>query len=402
MTSTETAALGAPDSSTFTPIAALEQQNADLSIVFLINDVQYLGRVDDPWFRAQVPLPETDHSVSLEYYNSVQYKTALPANPLACASQVQWCNPAHADGSRCTELTGAAIGGPEAAMASAINELDLNPRQTAVLKRLYQHQWNTDIYSIADEINFYTLLADEALTGTESAALPNDQWVREVDHWFGLSLTAIQLQTVNYALGDGNPSHDKYVVQVDGESEWMCSNQLVPRDDFSSFSVLGLILIFVLGSILILTDLFLSEIVTFWYTRISPSKLYKLHAWRASSILQVQSQAFESQGLGTWDRSNKVPTTTEPEHFINPFSRDIGDGISRIKHKNHWWRPQSFTNGVHPYENVNGDASGDFSLTAETSKLDSMEVQLKNLSSSTTSHLRPSYERLQTDQDTIR
>lgn len=73
----------------------------------------------------------------------------------------------------------------------------------------------------------------------------------EVDHWFRLALTANQLQSVKYVMGDGRPSHNKWMKPVEGDSEWMCNNQIVQRDDFTSFGILGIVLIFLLGGLFI-------------------------------------------------------------------------------------------------------------------------------------------------------
>jgi hypothetical protein len=168
-----------------------------------------------------------------------------------------------------------------------------------------------------------------------------EETVLEVNHWFGLSLTAIQLQIVNYVTGDGTPSHDKYLEQVDSDSEWMCHNQIVQRDDFTSFSILGIILILVLGGLFLVLDVCLERLIVLWYQKFQPSKAWKLRAWRGNRPLQIQSQAFEARGLGTWDRTQgDIPVTKHPESFANPFfvSSPGGRKMRSKTDIRRWWQ----------------------------------------------------------------
>lgn len=83
----------------------------------------------------------------------------------------------------------------------------------------------------------------------------------EANHWFRLAITALQLQIVNYVTGDGTLSHNKYLERVDSDSEWMCHNQIVQRDDFTSFSILGISLILLLGGLFLVLDICLEQLI---------------------------------------------------------------------------------------------------------------------------------------------
>jgi hypothetical protein len=43
----------------------------------------------------------------------------------------------------------------------------------------------------------------------------------------------------------------------------MCGNQVVQRDDFASFSTLGIVLVFLLGGFLLVLDVFLDQLIAF-------------------------------------------------------------------------------------------------------------------------------------------
>ena len=171
-----------------------------------------------------------------------------------------------------------------------------------------------------------------------------EKTVLEVNHWFGLALTALQLQIVNYVTGDGTPSHNQYLEQVNSNSEWMCHNQIVQRDDFTSFSILGIILILVLGGLFLVLDICLERLVVLWYQKVQPSKAWKLRAWRGNRPLQIQSQAFEARGLSTWDRTQgDVPVTKHSESFANPFfvSSPEGRQMRSKTDARRWWQRKS-------------------------------------------------------------
>ena len=131
---------------------------------------------------------------------------------------------------------------------------------------------------------------------------------------------------------------------VEGDGDWMCHNQIVQRDDFTSFSILGMTLIFFFGGLFITLDVCLELVITFWYHRVQPRKVWKLRAWRGNRPLQIQIQAFEAKGLGTWEqKTGDVPVTKHQETFVNPFSVTLPEDI-RMTSKStraHWWQQKN-------------------------------------------------------------
>ena len=129
--------------------------------------------------------------------------------------------------------------------------------------------------------------------------------------------------------------------QVEGDSEWMCHNQIVQRNDFTSFSTLGIVFILLLGGSLLITDLCLEPLIASWYRKIQPGKVWKLQAWRGNRFLQVQSQAFEAKGLGVWERTtSEIPVTKDHESFTSPFSLALPEDIKQKSNtkKGRWWQ----------------------------------------------------------------
>jgi hypothetical protein len=204
--------------------------------------------------------------------------------------------------------------------------------------------------------------------------------------------------------------------QVEGDSEWMCHNQIVQRDDFTSFSILGIVLIFFLGGLFIALDICLERLIIFWYHKAQPRKAWKLRAWRGNRPLQIQSQAFEAKGLGTWDRTTgDVPVTKHQETFVSPCSVTLPEGIqtSLTPNGGHWWQQKSHKKrsnnlGVDDQEadqQQNGDNKEPQTATTtpgiprnllppiDKSILRPLEMEFSKMSS----HPRPGYDRLYTD-----
>ncbi|RMZ89695.1 hypothetical protein DV736_g3079, partial [Chaetothyriales sp. CBS 134916] len=84
---------GGPRFGDFVPITELEQDAADLVLMFLSYTGNYLEPVDDPWFSAH-----RHHEINNTLYPYIdnQYARDLPISTLACTEQHRFCNPARA------------------------------------------------------------------------------------------------------------------------------------------------------------------------------------------------------------------------------------------------------------------------------------------------------------------
>lgn len=93
-------------------------------------------------------------------------------------------------------------------------------------------------------------------------------------------------------------------------------------------------------------DISLERLIAFWYHKLQPRKAWKLRAWRGNRPLQIQSQAFEAKGLGTWERTKgDIPTTKHQETFVSPFSVTLPEDIQMRSTTNtdHWWQQKRRT-----------------------------------------------------------
>lgn len=302
----------------FYPIAELNRTDADISLLVLNNRVAYTGRVDDPFFRA----------TRQEEFNRLEdsWISNTTITGIACTEQYQFCNPAQkgdGKGDKCTAL-GSLY---EFDQVTPPASLALNPRQTATYvllsKMIYSLRFNSFLMFLKNEI----LVATRLVYGSFgiSTPLPDDQWQTEVANIHNLTLAGLQLTAIGHAatpniqIRPGLNLHDHMVDETDPDAQALCRNQRARNSTYSSFSMLGIIIILVCSLLIILVDYFLPLILL----RVSPASPYRTvaaQAWDEDDILQLQRQALEGRGIGPWKTSSgQVPVT---DQWDLKFKRD--------------------------------------------------------------------------------
>ena len=69
--------------------------------------------------------------------------------------------------------------------------------------------------------------------------------ILELNNWFGTMMANLQLRSLQYATGHGSLRFFKYVHQPQSRDEQeMCTHQIIRQNDFASFNVLGLAIIY--------------------------------------------------------------------------------------------------------------------------------------------------------------
>ena len=226
---------------------------------------------------------------------------------VGCASQYQWCNPNEAN--TCTKLAASEPGD--------IDSIGYNEKQMRIYTRLNQALTYSTIGLIASGLGDDALLSSSIVSGSQaSVPLPNDQWMRELNYWFGMHLTNTQLQVVQYATGSGNAALNRVWIAPGAEDEWWCVNQLVQRSDYSSINMLGVILILCFGILFVVLNTFLDRIVT--AVRSKKDKAHGVSPWRMHHVLQLQSMLYETLGVGSWNRKSLTPVTADRVTFGLP------------------------------------------------------------------------------------
>jgi hypothetical protein len=165
---------------------------------------------------------------------------------------------------------------------------------------------SSTIYNAASLSTFYytvlslesPLLADRLAGGGVSIPLPDNQWELEVQNWFQIGLNNVQRMVVSSAAGPpGQFAQYTFNQSRSPALQWMCENQIIRRDDFTSFSTLAIAFIFGLGGAVIVLSLFLENIVG-WIRIKFNGDLWRQEKWWMDGTLQLQRAAFENSGLG--------------------------------------------------------------------------------------------------------
>lgn len=217
------------------------------------------------------------------------YEAEQPVSVLGCVDQTEVCNPARPDGDNYTLLS--TFGLLNNNQVSAM--LQLNPRQAGILDRFLQPIQNSvDVMeSIGDDGG---LLASALTEYWASAHLPDDQWIRELEHWFATVLVFIQMDVVEYVTHYAIPAFNHWKTPRPAGSEWMCNSQIVQRNDYASFSVLGLAIILCFGGFLMAVNLILSTAWPHLRHRNARSK-FRNERWKAQELLELQRVALKNQ-----------------------------------------------------------------------------------------------------------
>lgn len=304
----------------FFPVPALNRTDADVTIFTLNNRVAYTGEVMDPLYRANL---QTGGNRLAEAWMSNSTLTGI-----ACTEQYQFCNPALPSDypNRCTPLSAMYDFNADTPPSA----LQLTARQSAVYRILrsmiYFMRMNMVVTFLKNEI----LIANKLVYGSFgiSTILPDNQWHIEVANIHNITLAGLQANAITHA---SNPNMvirpglnflDHIVPETDLDSQHLCRNQRVKVTRYSSFSMLGILIIIFVSAIIILTDMYLPWLVS----KSTKSKQHNvLSAWEEDDMLQLQRQALELRGVGPWKEQTdeKVPVT---EGWDIRFKRGGRDG----------------------------------------------------------------------------
>ena len=184
---------------------------------------------DDKWFR-------TTHAFGEMVFTKGRRPTSIytpdvPASPLACASQYQFCN---ADKDHCGPLASATDAVSWAApMFGTTTDMFHHINMTEPVAGRFQRLTTTlQVYPIQfgvlfDDLGAESLLARQTLNDGVQGLLPDDQWQREMTAWWAAALAGLQAFFVQIAAGVTFPGLEDYRGYEPFYSfeKDMCSNQ---------------------------------------------------------------------------------------------------------------------------------------------------------------------------------
>lgn len=185
------------------------------------------------------------------------------------------------------------------------------------------------------------LRAQEGVYELTQGPLPPNQWMIEVDSWFAVGMAKLQQLVVQYAAGPSVVLDGTYIQKpADAIGQAMCRRQIVRNGAGGtiSFSVVGVVIILVVGTGAIVMNLFLDIIVGFFQRKFGAlGGDYKRLSWVVDDKLQMQRMAYEEAGMGVWKGgADAVPVTRFGDRFALPREVDrdhprLGTGHGRVE-----------------------------------------------------------------------
>ncbi|KAK0664111.1 hypothetical protein DIS24_g782 [Lasiodiplodia hormozganensis] len=300
-----------------------DRADAGASIFFLAaNYMLYLSPVSDPLFSTYA---EEWTGSDSEILSTANYPW-LTVTMLGCIEQHQICKAATSDSSRSCGPFSSSRGLPWI----AIEGLGLSGRQTATAARLMSAAavQQPDLGFVARWMPGDPLLASRTeVDGTQFAALPVDQWRREVSRWFAMSLALLQESVVQYVTGPSDPGLRRFVLDVSEDPDALadCRQQRVRRagSGYTNFHLGAVIVVVVVGCALSFVGLTVDTIVGFLEAHFHFWEYGRLQ-WLLDGTFQQQRLAYEAAGVANWrDAASYVPVTDEKMFpLIDGLERD--------------------------------------------------------------------------------
>jgi hypothetical protein len=219
----------------FIPAPDFTRTDADLNLFFLApNDISFVGPSDDPFFPAHTS-PYTISSAP----GLTLYRPDVWSSVLGCADQYEICNPTTA---KCTSLVGLP------SLQSETSKLGLSTAQTSTLNVVLWALKETGLSSSIAGRSVAALKAQGTVYSNRQGPLPNNQWTVEAASWFDTALAKLQFTIVDFAQGP-SLENQKLMTVTPPLSSQTC-NVKVRSAGFTSFSVLGIGIIFGVGGFL--------------------------------------------------------------------------------------------------------------------------------------------------------
>lgn len=237
------------EGSSFIPIEGLRKPNVVVNLFFLSKQTAYLSPVDDPWFQANTLDRQSIKSSNLNVAKMRLYNSTEPVSVLGCIEETLLSNSTDGKDTAPMDLV------THLKVESDTLGLNWSQKQIPIVQRLLYTSAYTAIAQAANSLSGNGLLASSYVQYNMSPGLPNNQWQLELMNWLATSLNALQTFTVQYVIGYGNQDGSVANIVPPADSDkWMCDRQIVHRDDYSSFSVLGLAILIIVSGCIILAN----------------------------------------------------------------------------------------------------------------------------------------------------
>ena len=241
------------------------------------------------------------------------------------------------------------------------NPCDLSPEQIQVRTRISDALDDTGLTNVVVLDGGHGLLAGslDQYHGV-SSSLFADQWIRELNRFFGIGLVTVQMLLSQFPRGNSSGDAAQDITPPPPVARWMCTNQVIQRNDYTSFHMIGVIVILVVGGSFIVLDCVLSNLMHSKRVYSSKASLFRVldpdRQWKYTSPYYLQAVAYEALGIGgKWNDERLVPTSEDERHLDLVWKalheRRPTSGFVDDKERKGWAVPDP-PNSIEQYEDV--------------------------------------------------
>lgn len=136
-------------------------------------------------------------------------------------------------------------------------------------------------------------------------------------------LAGLQAKVVNTAQGTANAPFKPLTYKPENEMEWnLCRNQKIRSTQYANFIVLGLVIVYFIGALIIIISFGIDPVLNIlqkrgWYNK------YAYLEWQGETAIQLHRVAQDQLGHGEWINCDDRMPITQPDDLLAPF--DITD-----------------------------------------------------------------------------
>ncbi|KAF7562399.1 hypothetical protein G7046_g1746 [Stylonectria norvegica] len=305
---------------TFIPIKQLKRADADVSVVFLNNNLISIAGINgpcrDPFFSAT----KRQSATFPDWYRPDHAITAI-----GCADQYALHDPVT---NAWSSQTGMLM------LGSDIDKSwGLSPRQVTAMNTLRWIIGKAGATGALVEAIGSDVLRAKKYPGVFNYfqnPLPNDQWKREVGYWFNIALASLQLQLVSIATGPAETQGMTNALPAlsTGSKAYIeglaCHSQKIHSNGFKNFHRDGFIALGVVGGLLVLAPWLLIQCALLWGRR--RRKAFALE-WFSYGHLQLLRMANEGVGVEGWrDCDAEMPLLTNRHELLATLDTGFATG----------------------------------------------------------------------------
>lgn len=284
-----------------------------MSLFFLAaNSLTYGAPVSDPFFSANIPRIISNPGNNAT--NTTTYESDDYVNVLGCIDQFQYCN---SNNNKCTALIGSG------SAVDAISALKMSDKQLEIAARIAPQQLALGMHYSINGRSSGALRASESVFELSQVGLPNDQWMKEVSSWFAISLAKVQEIPIRWAIGPSYvPAGSKLKRASLAAELQLCKSQIIlSPGGTTSFSVLGVVIILIVGILLMILSISLDLLSSYFRSKLQKHE-HKQVQWGLDGIFQLHRLAYEAAGQGTWTGGfNSIPVTKKGDLIRVPDFR---------------------------------------------------------------------------------